>query len=338
VLTTSDDGTARVWRSGVDVSLGALLPDATDAGRAVFVASDERVDADTSDRIVQAWPTVRRELEALAHQRADRGDGPEGERQERALARSHDGRLVVVTASPHPRYTSDLLFTAVIRERGTGHEIARLGKHANAVRGAAFSPDDRLVATVSGTDPSIGASDWALRIWEASDGTLVQEARHQHGMRGVWFSRDGRWVFTASERGGTVTVWRTDTWESVVELSGHADLVNSVASSHDGRLVVTASKDQTARVWALQEGTELLALRGHVAEIQAAVFSPDDELILTMAADGSVKAFACVVSGDLEHRLRLARAWTTRSLSPAERERFLHEPLTAADASEMPSS
>ena len=57
-----------------------------------------------------------------------------------------------------------------------------------------------------------------------------------------------------------------------------------------------------------------------------------------MGADGTVKVFSCVVGGDLEHRLHLARARVSRSLSLAERERFLHEPRIDAEASATPSS
>ena len=281
VLTTSEDGTARVWRTGTDSSLGELCPDEHHPERGVFVPgitlhhdrlSDQAITGvavESSRAPGSGAPSTATARQRAAARRPDKRRIPE-----RALVFSHDGRRVVTTASEYLRYTSDLLFTAVIRERGPGARSRGWASTSTPVRGAAFSPDNRLIATVSGTDPSIGASDWTLRIWSASDGALLREMRHQHGMRGVWFSRDGQHLFTASERGGVVTVWRADPLTPVATLSGHADLVNSASSSHDGRLVVTASKDGTARVWDLQDGVALMVLRGHPVEVRAAVFEP----------------------------------------------------------------
>ena len=58
-------------------------------------------------------------------------------------------------------------------------------------------------------------------------------------------------------------------------LQGHSAAVRSAAFSPDGRRIVTASDDRTARVWDVQTGEEIAALREHTAPVRSAVFSPD---------------------------------------------------------------
>jgi WD40 repeat protein len=44
---------------------------------------------------------------------------------------------------------------------------------------------------------------------------------------------------------------------------------------HEGKRIVTAGGENTARVWDAATGQILAALRGHTAPINSAVFSPD---------------------------------------------------------------
>ena len=62
---------------------------------------------------------------------------------------------------------------------------------------------------------------------------------------------------------------------NVVTLSGHTDDVNSAVYSPDGRSVLTASDDNTARIWDAESGQELVTLSGHTERVNSAVYSPD---------------------------------------------------------------
>lgn len=74
-----------------------------------------------------------------------------------------------------------------------------------------------------------------------------------------------------------------------VKLEGHTADVNSVAFSPDGRFVVTASADSTARVWDAATGATVGELRGHSKSVNSASFSPDGKFIVTASDDGSVR-------------------------------------------------
>lgn len=70
---------------------------------------------------------------------------------------------------------------------------------------------------------------------------------------------------------------------------GHADTVNSVAFSPDGKRIVTASIDGTARIWNTETFREMGMLKGSGRGIISAVYRPDDgRHILTASYDGSL--------------------------------------------------
>jgi len=69
-----------------------------------------------------------------------------------------------------------------------------------------------------------------------------------------------------------------------VMLSGHSDFVGTAAFSPDGRRVVTASEDHTARIWDALSGRELTQLR-HGNKVWQAEFSKDGRRIITASGD-----------------------------------------------------
>jgi WD40 repeat protein len=72
-------------------------------------------------------------------------------------------------------------------------------------------------------------------------------------------------------------------------LRGHDGELDSADFSPDGRRVLTASRDNTARLWDAATGKEVVILRGHQAHIYSAVFSPDGARVLTASDDGTAR-------------------------------------------------
>ena len=72
-------------------------------------------------------------------------------------------------------------------------------------------------------------------------------------------------------------------------LAGHTDQVWSVSHSPDGKRLVTASWDATARIWDVANGAELAVLKGHQDKVWSAVFSPDGSRILTASSDKTAR-------------------------------------------------
>ena len=88
----------------------------------------------------------------------------------------------------------------------------------------------------------------------------------------------------------------------------HKDGVNTVSFSPDGRSIVTASQDHTARVWDAATGEPLTPPMEHSAAVYGAVFSPDGRSVLTAGQDGTARLWSATTGRSLAPPLRHAAA------------------------------
>jgi WD40 repeat protein len=81
-------------------------------------------------------------------------------------------------------------------------------------------------------------------------------------------------------------IWDTSTGKKVYTLRGHTGSVSSAMFSQDGRQVITASSDRSARIWDAINGQEIFVLEGHKSPVFSAEFSPDGDHVVTFSNDG----------------------------------------------------
>jgi WD40 repeat protein len=160
----------------------------------------------------------------------------EGESMPRA-ALSPDGKRLV---GYYHFFDKDRLH-AIIWDADSGKKLTFLQGHEQEITAAAFSPDSRLIVTMS--------ADATVRVWDAATAEPRQILRSHRGpVRAASFSADGRWLVTASDD-GTARIWNAVTWEEWLTLAGHAGPVYAAKFRPNGEQVMTASRDGTARVW-----------------------------------------------------------------------------------------
>jgi WD40 repeat protein len=107
-------------------------------------------------------------------------------------------------------------------------------------------------------------------------------------------------------------------------LKGHDDAVWSAAFSPDGKRIVTASWDGTARVWDVESGKPIVELRAHENIVTDAAFSPDGKRIVTASLDQTARVWDIVQ--DAETLVAQAKAAVLHCPTPKERKGFFLPP------------
>ncbi len=72
-------------------------------------------------------------------------------------------------------------------------------------------------------------------------------------------------------------------------LSGHTEPVTSVAFSRDGKILASASFDDTVKLWDTATRKELATLSGHSDDVRSVAFSPDSKTLASASDDNMVK-------------------------------------------------
>jgi WD40 repeat protein len=192
----------------------------------------------------------------------------------------HTGEVQVATFSRDGRFilSASADETARLWDAVTGQQLFVLA-HPNTVYGAQFNAAGDLVVTACG--------DGIARLWNVATGQMTDALLKCQGaaLFDAAFSRDGRHLVIATAGDESMgQVWDLATRQPLGPPLKHDSWVYQARFSPDGRLVVTASFDTTARVWEVGTG-RLVRTFKHRLPVKCAQFSPDGRYVLTASWD-----------------------------------------------------
>jgi hypothetical protein len=267
------------------------------------------------------------------HDRREEGTVPPALGPEQTVLKGHNGAVFGLAFSPDGKTlaTGSMDCAVKLWDLATGRERAALAGHQSRVDAVVYAPDGTLYT---------GDDDGEVFFWDAAgERRRLGEGHGQTGFLGLALTPDGRrlavkhsrltvwdlvsgsrhdlatnfmyrgrvavaWdgtLLAANDQGGrSLGLWDTRTGQPRGTLAGHADLINCVASSPDGRGLATGSDDKSVRIWDLASGQCRAVLRGHTGDVWGVAFSPDGGVLASVGShDGTLRLWDLAAGAEL---------------------------------------
>jgi len=134
----------------------------------------------------------------------------------------------------------------------SGQELRALDGKPGGVYSVAFSPDGKLLATVSNEifatkENAFGLAPGFVKIWDLATGTAQSEFRGTYQIRSLAFSPDGR-TLAVGQRDGNVLYWDTTARRMMETVRATRPGINALAYSPDGRILAAGCQDGTVKM------------------------------------------------------------------------------------------
>jgi WD40 repeat protein len=148
-----------------------------------------------------------------------------------------------------------------------------------------YSPDGKYMAT--------GTNRGTVHVWDAATGAMKHTMRlGSDRVYEVCFRPDSKQLAACSDYGekSQLGVWDVATGKQVFPFKRHGSTktIRSIAYSPDGKLLASASDDQTIVLWDTATGKEAQTLKGHTRAALAVAFGSNGKLT-SGSADKTVK-------------------------------------------------
>ena len=200
-------------------------------------------------------------------------------------------------------------------------------EHQGDVVSAMFSLDGTRVVTAS--------ADGMVRIWNVVTGRQLMGLEHRGEVRNTELSRDGARIVTVSAD-KKAHLWNTATGQELAVLehggsrqgddprrgnlpSDRREGVRSAVFSPDGKYILTAGDDGTARLWDAATGKPFARWLLHRGSVQSAAFNLDGTRIVTVSDDKTARVWGAATGHPLSPLLEHHSAVWAAAFSPDSR-------------------
>lgn len=201
--------------------------------------------------------------------------------------------------------------TARIWDVASGRELFSL-VHTTRVTRVAFSPDGQRIVTRTApvevkTNPVFSSTLTNLLVelptnrfttiievpgaastfwlWDAATRRKIATLASAVSILDLGFSADSQQLLVNPGE-NSVQTFNARTGQAIHVFKGHSGLIHQGVFFPDGKRLLTASADRTAKLWDAETGRELLSLP-HSAEVTTVAISPDGKRLVTGADDGT---------------------------------------------------
>ncbi|MFC9476480.1 TIR domain-containing protein [Nocardia sp. NPDC056952] len=271
IVTGGADGTVRQWDTGTGAQVGPLIRGEEGLFQlAEYTAEGTQLEAAGFSPESLTWTEIR-----FWDAASGAAVGPPISLPPETAVFAHDPgrRRLVITSDGN----------AQIRDMASMRPIGSELRHDDgSVQMVSIDNAGRRVAT--------GATDYAVRLWDADTGQPVGEPMVGNGwVKSTSFSPDGRLLAVGYED-KTIRIWSTDTGQEIGAPMVQDGPATRVQFSRDGRTLVTVGTDNVLRLWDVGTHRQIgPALVGHGAPVTAVDFLPDGSGIVSASVDETIR-------------------------------------------------
>jgi WD40 repeat protein len=278
LASASVDKTVKLWDTSTSEEIKTLTGHTSGVYGISFSPDGKMLASASVDKTVKLWDTsTGKEIKTLTgHTNAVWG-----------ISFSPDGKMLA---------SASVDKTVKLWDTSTGKEIKTLTGHTGGVTGVSFSPDGKMLASAS--------ADKTVKLWDTSTGKEIKTLTgYTNSFNCISFSPNGKMLASASAD-KTVKLWDTSTGKEIKTkqiktkqiktkqiktLIGHTSEVWGISFSPDGKMLASASVDNTVKLWDTSTGKEIKTLIGHTNEVWGISFSPDGKMLASASKDKTVK-------------------------------------------------
>ncbi|MBV9656895.1 MAG: hypothetical protein JO295_02185 [Verrucomicrobia bacterium] len=168
-----------------------------------------------------------------------------------------------------------------------------LTEHDDLAKAVAFSPDGTRVAS--------GGFDGTIRIRSLGTEQSSRVIKAGDALNAVIFSPDGKLVLAAGRAGGVQAFAVDGAGDNPVwKLAAHANRINDLGLSCDGKSFFTASDDGSLRLWSLADQSLEITIEtggmipGQKSEVKflGLAVAPDGRMVAGSQSDGTVSVWS----------------------------------------------
>jgi WD40 repeat protein/CHAT domain-containing protein/tetratricopeptide (TPR) repeat protein len=271
VASAGKDGTVVLWDAATGKEKHRLEGHTDRVTSLSFSPNGKRLASSSFDKTVWVWDVTAGKKETVL-----RGHG----HWVNAVAFAPAGKLLATAGSDKQ---------VILWDAETFEEKAKLDAGFFAASALAFDGEGTLLA--------VGSHNGGVTLWDVASRKAGTTFETKNAVFAVALSPDGKTLATtggslfALDKPGKVTLWDVAEKKERVELVGHTAVCWRLAFTRDGKRLLTAGFDKTARIWDAATGKEQLVLAGHAEPVMAVAVAADGKTAATGSYDKAVRLF-----------------------------------------------